>query len=505
MVEKLPRFNAAGHTGDLIAGASVAVVLIPQSLAYAALAGLPPNRGLYVAALAPLTAALFASSPYLGTGPTAVTSLLALGGLAAIAQPGDADYVALAALLAVLVGVIRVILGVTRSGVIAYLMSGAVVVGFTSGVAMVIIASQIPTVLGVRAGEGHFLEVALRTASQPSEWDPFALSLAVLAGLAIAGGRKLHRHFPGVLVAVGAAIICSRVVGYTGPVVGRLSDVLPSLSLGLPWAATPQLLAPALVIGLLGFAEPASIARKYATLDRQHWNPNRELIAQGAANLAAGVAGGFPVGGSFSRTSLARSLKAKTRLSGAVTGLVVLAFLPFASVLAPMPFSVLGAIIIVSVIDLVQLKPFLELRSYTKLQFRIAVLTFVLTIAFAPHVERGVIAGISLAIGAHLWRELRILVPTSTTGRTLHLEPKGVLYFASGPGLEDAFSKLLHEHPKADRLVIHLDGLGRIDLSGALVIRGLKRDAEEAGLEVEIVDVPPQSSKIMERVIDPPQ
>lgn len=505
MVEKLPRLNAAGHTGDLIAGASVAVVLIPQSLAYAALAGLPPNRGLYVAALAPLAAAAFASSPYLGTGPTAVTSLLTLGGLATVARAEDAGYMALAALLAVLVGVVRVVLGVTRSGVIAYLMSGAVVVGFSSGAAAVIIASQIPTVLGVSAEEGHFLVTALRAASQPTEWDLLALGLAVLTGMAIYGGRKLHRHFPGVLVAVGATIVCSRVVDYAGPVVGRISDAWPSFSLGLPWGAWPQLLAPALVIGLLGFAEPASIARKFATRDRQRWDPNRELIAQGAANVAAGLAGGFPAGGSFSRSSLLRSLGGKTRLSGAVTGLVVLAFLPFASVFTPLPTAVLGAIIIVSVFELIQLKPFLELRKFTKLQFRIAVITFVLTIALAPHVERGVIAGILLAIGAHLWRELRILVPASTTGGTLHLEPKGVLYFASGPGLEDAFSKLLHEHPKADRLVIHLDGLGRIDLSGALVIEGLKRDAEHAGLDVEIVGVPPQSRKIMERVIDSPE
>jgi SulP family sulfate permease len=163
---------------------------------------------------------------------------------------------------------------------------------------------------------------------------------------------------------------------------------------------------------------------------------------------------------------------------------------------------VLGVSIIVAVRQLIRVGPFREYRRYARLQFDVALVTFLLTIALAPHVERAVVGGVILAIGAHLWRELRLSIPTWTSNGTLHLAPKGVLYFASAPGLGDALSNLLSQHEDARRLVVHLDGLGRVDLTGALVLRGLLNDAREAGLEVELVDVPPQAYKIVTRVLE---
>jgi SulP family sulfate permease len=152
--------------------------------------------------------------------------------------------------------------------------------------------------------------------------------------------------------------------------------------------------------------------------------------------------------------------------------------------------------------SLIVLRPFVEYRRYTRLQFRIAIITFALTIAVAPHVERAVIAGVVLAIGAHLWRELRVSIKAWTDGKTLHLAPKGVLYFASAPRLEERLGKLLSETPAAEQLVVHLDGLGRIDVSGALGLRALLEEAEAAGLHAAVCDIPPQSKKIVQRVLE---
>jgi SulP family sulfate permease len=488
--------------GDLIGGVSAAFVLVPQALAYAVLAGMPPERGLHVAALAPIAAALCASSPYLGTGPTAITSLLTLGGLTALARPGTAEYVALGALLALLVGAIRVVMGLLRMGVLSHLISRPVLTGFTTGAAVVITASQVPTVLGVKSHDDNPFVAAFNALRDSADWRPASLAMAAVVGVLIVGGRRIHRLFPGVLVAVVLAIVWTATVGYNGPVVGDIHGGFPVFSLDLPWGSLPELILPALVIAVVGFAEPTSIARHYATIERTHWDPNRELVSQGLANLAAGVGGGFPAGGSFTRSALVREVGARTRLAGGITGAVVLLFLPFTSVLGKLPTAVLGATIIIAVRSLIDARPFARYRRYSRLQFRIAVLTFVLTIAVAPHVERAVIAGVVLAICAHLWRELRLFVNTWTEGTTLHLAPRGVLYFASAPLLEERLGKMLSENPAADELIVHLDGLGRVDVSGALGLRSVLEQAQEAGLRTSVRDVPPQARKIIRRVLE---
>jgi SulP family sulfate permease len=190
----------------VIGGISAALVLIPQALAYAALAGMPAERGLYVAALAPLAAAFLASSPYLGTGPTAVTSLLTFGALAGLAEPGGGDYVALGALLALLVGVARVVLGLGRAGAVAYLMSLPLVTGFMTGAAVVIVASQLPTVLGTGSREANPLLAALDVLSRPFEWRLESIAVALAVAAVVIGGRRVHRLFPGILIAFVLAI-----------------------------------------------------------------------------------------------------------------------------------------------------------------------------------------------------------------------------------------------------------------------------------------------------------
>jgi SulP family sulfate permease len=487
--------------GDVVAGLSAALVLIPQALAYGALAGVPVQSGLYAAALAPLAAAFFASSPYLGTGPTAITSLLTLGALAAVVAPGTQEYVELAALLALVVGIMRVGLGLVRAGFLAYVLSQPILTGFTTGAALVIVASQIPSVVGATSTATNPFVSAFDVLRSPQEWRLHSIVLAAVVALAMVAGRRIHRLFPGVLLALVLAVLLSAVTNYGGAVVGNVDAGFPPLPRGIPWASLPGLLVPAGVIAIVGFAEPASIARHYATLQRRRWNPNRELVSQGVANLASGFGGGFPVGGSFSRSALLHDAGARTRLAGGLSGLVVLALLPATEVLAQLPESALGAVIIVSVVELLHVRPFRDLRRYARLQFAVSLLTLVMTVALAPHVERALIAGVGLAVAAHLWRELRLTIPAWVSDGTLHLAPKGVLYFASAPGLEVAFARALEQHPDADRLMVHLDGLGRIDLTGALVLRDFLADARAAGFAAEVADVPAPARKVVARVI----
>jgi sulfate permease, SulP family len=304
---------------------------------------------------------------------------------------------------------------------------------------------------------------------------------------------------------VGLAIAYSVAVDYGGPTVGELPGGLPPLSLTLPWGDLPSLLVPGAVIALVGFAEPASIARAFAAEDRRVWNADRELVSQGTANLAAGLTGGFPVGGSFSRSSLNRLAGARTRWSGAVTGLTVLAFLPFAAALEPLPRAVLGAIVVVAVAGLLRFGAPLRLWSYSKPQFAIAWVTFAATLGFAPHVERAVMVGIGLSIAVHLWRELSLKLETWAEGETLHVKPLGVLWFATASDLQVSVLRLLAERRDLSRLEIHLDGLGRLDITGALTLRTLLDEAHRAGLDAAVVDVPPAAERLVARMLDKPE
>ena len=387
---------------DVVAGLSVAMVLIPQSMAYAELAGLPSHLGLFASALPPILFALFASSPYLQTGPVALTSLLTFGVLASLADPGSTDYVALAALLALLVGVTRLLLGLFRLGVVTYLMRDPVVTGFTSAAAILILASQFPKALGAAAPGGGVLWRAGWSLGHPGGWEAASLSIAATTVLLVLAGRRVvHRMFPGALIAVGGGVIVSRLTDYAGPVVGDVPTGLPALSLDLPWGSTGSLLVGGILIALVGFAEPASIARVFADEDSQRWSASREFVSQGVANVAAAVSGSFPVGGSFSRSSLNRLAGARTRWSGMVTGITVLAFLPFADVLAPLPRATLGGVVIAAVVGLVKPERLLGMARTSPADAVVAWVTFCATLALSPRVEQGVLVGIlvSLAVG----------------------------------------------------------------------------------------------------------
>ncbi|WP_372787932.1 SulP family inorganic anion transporter [Paraconexibacter sp.] len=474
---------------DLLAGFTVALVLIPQSLAYAELAGMPPERGLYAATIALLVAAPLASSRYLQTGPVAVTALLTFGALSTQSAPGSAEYVALGLLLAVIVGLVRIAIGLAGAGVIAYLMSQPMLIGFIPAAAILIMSSQVPNASGSDPPDGAVVERALWALGHPGTFELAAVLMAVGTVVLVFAGRRWHPLFPGVLVAVVVAVVLSELLGYGGVVVGEIPVGAPPISLDLPYGEIGALLIPGTIIAIVGFAEPASIARRFAAEDRDIWDADREFVSQGAANVAAGLSGGFPVGGSFSRSSLNRLAGGQSRWSGAVTGLVVLAVLPVAFLLEPLPKAILGAVVISAVLPLVQFGPFAELWRRSKPAFLVAASTFAATILFEPHVERGVLVGVGLSIAVHLWRELRVDLRCWVEGDTLHVRPSGVLWFGVAQAMQERILAELAARPDVRRLVVHLDAAGRFDITAAMALRSAFDDARAGGVEPALADV----------------
>jgi len=400
------------------------------------------------------------------------------------------------------VGAARVVIGLFRLGWMAFLLSQPVVLGFTAAAALLIIGSQIPGAFGVVPLVDGVGPQALWTLTHPGHWDPTAMVISLATLVLMFGSRWIHPAIPGVLLACLGGLAFSIVTGYEGVRLGAVPTNLPVPSLDLPWTRLPSLILPGIVIAMVGFAEAASISQALATRERRPWDPDREFISQGVANLAAGIFSGFPAGGSFSRTSLNHLAGARSRWSGLIAGAAVLLFLPFSGALAPLPKATLAAVVIAAVWKLIQLKPLLELWSLSRLQAVIGWSAFVMTLALAPHVEEAVILSVALALGVHLWRELKPEHTVRQDGSSLHMELGGVLWFGSAPILEKALLHSLDCAGGVKTVYLDLGGLGRVDVTGALVLRQLRKNLEKAGLLVMFTNVPPHAFRVLREIVD---
>ena len=398
-------------------------------------------------------------------------------------------------MLAVLVGACRLALGFVRLGRLAYLLSEPVLTGFTTGAAVLIFSSQLPKVFDAEPGpdaeDAGVLVEAFRALVDVGAWRPAAIAFSVATAAVILGGRRLHRLFPGVLVAVVAATIVSAVTGYGGSTTGELDGGFVSLGLDLPWSSAADLVVPAFVIALVGFAEPASIARTFAARDRVPWDANREMISQGVANLVAGLTRAFPVGGSFSRSSLNRLAGATSPWAGAITGLCVLAALPATPLLEELPRAVLGTIVLVAVLGLLRFDDIVRLVRRNRAQGLVAAGTLAATLLAAPRIERGVLVGIALALAVHLFRELRVTAESTWTDGELVVRPKGVLWFATIASVDDLIRSHVGDYPETRSVVFDLEGTGRLDYSAAAALARLTDELRESGVAVRVVNVPP--------------
>ena len=490
-----PRPNLDLLRGEALAGLTVGLMVIPQGVAYAALAGMPLVTGIYASLLPALVAVLFSSSVRLSVGPTALSCLLISASLNGLAAPGSAEWVNLAVWLALLSGAVQVLLGVVRFGWFLNLVNAPVLMAFTQAAAVLIIASQLPDLLGWRGGAGAD---AAALFSLP-RWDLVASAFGLLCLGVLVLSRRWKPAFPSVLLLVLASAAASVALQFEnrgGAVVGLLPQGMPALH--WPhwpgWSTLGQLLLPVLVITLISFLETAASAKVDNARQGTRWNQDQDLIGQGLGKLAAAFSGAFPTSSSFSRSALnlyagARSGWA-TVFSVVVVGLALLWFLP---VLHHVPQAVLAAIVVVAVIGLIRPGEFVKLWRISRVEAGIAAVTFAVTVLASPQLYWGVLVGVMLSLSYFLYLRLHpriIEVGLHADGRlrdrhlwqlpalaadTYALRMDAALDFGSANALEQAITDHLAAHPQISRVVLFAQAINRIDATGVETFARLRQ------------------------------
>ncbi|MES9860541.1 MAG: SulP family inorganic anion transporter [Candidatus Thiodiazotropha sp. LLP2] len=490
---------------DIIAGITVALVLVPQSMAYAQLAGLPVYYGLYASFLPPMVAALFGSSRQLATGPVAVVSLMTAAALEPLATSPD-TYLAYAMLLALMVGIFQMFLGLFKLGVLVDFLSHPVVVGFTNAGALIIATSQLGKVFGVHAERAeHHYETVWNTMLAAIEGTHYPTLLIALIAFGIMWGiKRFYPTLPGVLIAVVITTVLAWLTGFSessGKVVGTIPDGLPSLAIPNMDVTTVWTLIPtAITISLIGFMEAISIAKAMAAQTRQRLNANQELIGQGLSNVFSGMFSGYPVSGSFSRSAVNINAGAITGFSSIVTGAVVAITLIFLTpLLFHLPQATLAAVIIMAVINLIKVGPIIHAWKAQPHDAVVAVVTFVLTLVFAPHLDKGIIVGVLLSLGLFLWRTMRprfaqlsrykdgtmrdIRVRKLQTSPLISIVRfDGSLYFASAGYFETKILGVVAENPQLKYIILDGEGINQIDATGEEVLHHLWERLQAQGI-----------------------
>ncbi len=504
-----PRPTRSSLRADLSAGLAVALLAVPQSLAYAQLAGMPMQHGLYAAVLPAIVGVLFGSSALLATGPVAMTSMLAAASVGALAAPGSDDFVALVLLLALLSGLVQLGLGLARAGILLNLLSHPVLVGFINASALVIALSQLPAFTGIAvAPGGNTLLGVTQLLANGSQLHGLTLLLGGAALTLLLGFKRWAPRWPGVLLMVLALIGLSLGLGFAGrggAVVGDIPAGLAGLTWpALRWHACVALLPAALVIALVSYMEAMSSCKVIAAKTRSAWDENQELLGQGLAKVAAAYCGAMPVSGSFTRSALNLASHARSGYSSLfAAGLVGVVLLFFTSALHALPKSALAAMIVAAVAGLVNVKAMRSAWRASRDDGLAAWLTFVATLAFAPHIQNGILAGITFSLGAFIYRrmlprisvyalgqdgelrEMQVRQPPRDGGAlVVALRYDAALFFANASFFEDAVNRLVLENPKLRAIVVLAQGINLVDATAIEVLRELHRQLSERQIKL---------------------
>lgn len=510
-----PRLSPELARSELLAGLTVALVMVPQAVAYAGLAGMPLVTGLYTCLLPALLAVLFGSASRLSVGPAALTCVLIGASLTGLAEPGSTQWVSLAVWLSLLSGGIQLLLGLGNYGWLINLVSSPVMMGFTQAASLLIMASQVPALLGIPTWRWDV-----------SSWGNWLTGWPALFGLGSLAVLLLLRHYqprwPGIMLVMGAASVLGYASDYTqhGSIVGLLPSGLPALY----WPEWPgldvlnQLWVPAMVIALVSFLETASSARIECQRDGKRWDDSTELFSQGLAKLASALSGSFPTSTSFSRSAL--MLYAGARSGWAVVasvGFVLLALLVLMPALQFVPRSVMAAAVIVAVLNLFQPRQFLKLWRIDRVETATAAVTFAITLATAPRIYWGVMAGVLLGLSHFLHTRLhpRIievgLHPDGSlrdrhlwhlpllASRLYALRMDAELDFAAASSFERAITDHLAQHPDTQHVCLFAQPINRIDATGVETFGQLQRQLASRGITLHISGIKLPVEKALQR------
>ena len=518
-----PRLNHQTLWNDLIAGVSVSLLAIPQSLAYAQLAGVPPYFGLYAAFIPSIVGALFGSSGVLSTGPVALTSLLTAASVANLAPPGSDQFVAYVTLLALISGLFQLGLGLARAGVLLNLLSHPVLMGFINAAALIIALSQLPAMTGIQVAQtDNFLVDTWHVLMRIYSLHVMSIVFGLLAFILLYGFRRFVPKLPGVLIAVGIVTWCSYYfdfAGHGGKVVGIIPTGLPSISTpAFSWEAIVALLPPAFVIALISFMEAMSSSKIIAVRTRTRWDENQELIGQGLAKIAAAFCQSMPVSGSFSRSALNLASGARTGVSSLVAAaFVLMTLLFFTPLLYHLPKPALAAMIILAVANLIDVAAMRYAWLVSRDDGMAAAITFVATLVFAPNIQNGLLTGIIFSLGAFIYRLMspRVVVVAPHPDGTLRdaeglslppLHPEiaalrfdASLFFANVSFFEDAVLKLERNNPDLKFIMIVANGINYLDASAVEMLRALVKRLREVGITLVVSGAKKQVLEVMER------
>jgi SulP family sulfate permease len=514
--------------GDILAGVIVAIMLVPQGMAYALLAGLPPQVGLYASILPLVLYALLGTSRALAVGPVAIVSLLVATGVSPLAAPGSAEYLTLTLALALLVGVTQVMMGIVRLGFLVNFLSHAVISGFTSAAALVIGFSQLKHLLGIKIPQTESFPALLSAiAHHLKETNLVTLALGGM-GIGIlllfnqALGRILRRRglSEGMIVPLTRSgpllivILSTLLVSGLGlhqlagvKIVGDIPAGLPPLTLplvaGTRWQ---QLLPSALTISFVGFMESIAVAQSLASKRRQKIDASQELLGLGAANLGAAFTGGYPVTGGFSRSVVNFAAGANTGLASIITaGLIALTVLLLTPLFYFLPQTSLAAIILVAVSGLIDLKTPQGMWRYNKADAASLGITFAAVLLAG--IETGIGIGVITSLGLYLWRTSRPHIavvgrvgesehfrnvlrhPVKTYPQVLAIRVDESLYFANAKYLETYLRKAISEHPDIQHLVFICSAINAIDANALETLETLIAEFREVGITTYLTEV----------------
>lgn len=494
---------------DAIAGLTVALVLVPQSMAYAQLAGLPAYVGLYASFLPVIIASLFGSSRQLATGPVAIVSLMTAAALEPLAIQDPEGYLAYAAILAFMVGIFQASLGLLRLGVLVDFLSHPVVVGFTNAAALIIASSQFSKIFGIatRKGEHHY-ETVWNLIQDIPQTHITTLIMGVFSIFLLVYIKKFAPKLPNVLITVVICILLSYFLGYEekgGSVIGVVPSGLPGFKVpDVEFSQMVHLIVSALIIGLLGFVEAISVAKAIASETRQRLSANQELVGQGVANIAASLFQAYPVSGSFSRSAVNFTAEARTGFSSVVTGILVAVTLLFLTpLLYHLPQATLAAVIMVAVFNLIKIEPIVHAWKVHRHDGFVAVAVFCTTLFFAPHLEKGIMIGVLLSLGLFLYRTMTprfvevgrhedgslrstelFNLKTSDTVSVFRYD--GDLYFANAGYLEGKVLNNIALKPNLKVMILDFESVDLIDSTGEETLARIAERLEAAGIELYI-------------------
>jgi SulP family sulfate permease len=517
------RVDARSLRADAAAGAIGALVVLPQGIAFATLAGLPPQFGLYCAIVPAIVAALFGSSWHLVSGPTNALSLVVFATIAPLALPRSDEYVTLVLTLTLIVGLMQLAMGVARLGGLVNFISHTVIVGFTAGAALLIFASQLPHFFGVPAGRGaNFFESLHGFASNVAHVDVAVTATAVVTLVVAIVARQTFRRVPYMIVAMlvgsGFAYVLSRSGFAAVPAAGALPSGLPALSMpSFDPEVWSRLLPAALALTVLGLTEAVSIARAIAQKSGQRIDGSQEFIGQGLSNIAGAFASAYPSSGSFNRSGLNYETGARTPLASVVASLSLLAILfAVAPLGAYLPLAVMAAVLFVVAWGLIDFAEIRRIARTSRGDLLVFAVTFVATLATA--LEFAIFVGVLASLLVYLnrtthpsvtrvapdartaQRRFAALAPTSRTCPQLDiLRLDGSLFFGAVEHVRDELEDARRERPEATHVLLLASGVNFVDTAGCVALVQASRTMRDSGATLYLCNLKPGVEAAMQR------